>query len=64
MQYAMVALYVCRYTMLKHIHEAGNRENKERFDMLEYVSPRIQRTDGLNNLRYAVCRIVSYAIGT
>ena len=54
MQYAMVALYVCRYTMLKHIHEAGNRENKERFDMLEYVSPRIQKTDGLNNLRYAV----------
>ena len=41
-----------RYTMLKHKHEEGNKENKERFEMLEYVSPRIQKTDGLNNLKY------------
>ena len=40
-----------RYTMLKHSHETGNMENKERFNMLDYISPRIQRTDGLNNLR-------------
>ena len=38
--------------MLKHKHEEGNKENKERFEMLEYVSPRIQKTDGLNNLKY------------
>ena len=41
----------CRYTMLKHSHEEGNKENKERFNMLEYMSPRIQNTDGLNNLK-------------
>ena len=40
-----------RYTMLKHGHEVGNKENEERFNMLDYISPRIQRTDGLNNLK-------------
>ena len=43
--------------MLKHKHEEGNKETNERFEMLEYVSPRIQKTDGLNNLKYVGTQI-------